>query len=181
MGRGRRGGPTTAARVTAAEKRRKALELRKAGATYEQIAQEVGFAHKGNAHRAVAEAIASIPRADAEELVAITTARFDALILGLWPKARAGDTAAAREVLRVERDRARLLGLNDVDARMAAVAEGRLQLDEQTAVAIWTVIARVLDALGLTAEQEAIAAREVPAQLRLVSAGELDPEKGAAS
>jgi hypothetical protein len=43
--------------IAVLERERKALELRKGGATFERIAQALGYADRGNAHKAVQKAM----------------------------------------------------------------------------------------------------------------------------
>lgn len=63
--------------ATAAEKRKKALDLRRAGWSFEGIATEVGYANKGSAHRAVKQGIAAITRESATELLELELSRLD--------------------------------------------------------------------------------------------------------
>lgn len=92
------------------QKRRKALELRLAGATYEQIAQAVGYEHRSSAHNAVKQAMEeSAPSKDLLEAEDTELARLDAMLTGLWPKARRGDVTAVDRVLRIEERRSFLL------------------------------------------------------------------------
>lgn len=99
-------------RITAAEKRAKALELRKAGATYDQIARQVGYHNRGNAYRAVHLALKEITAEPATEVIKLELERLDAMLLGLWPAARKGKEAAVDRVLRIMERRAALLGLD---------------------------------------------------------------------
>lgn len=99
-------------------------DLRRDGLTLEQIAEHIRLGADGEepyniSVGAVAKIWREYSQKRAEELhedeaVArqVTLDRLDAIIAGLLPEARAGDTAAARVVLQAERDRAALLGLN---------------------------------------------------------------------
>jgi ribosomal protein S7 len=100
-------------RVVMAEKRRRALQLRIGGATFEQIATQIGY--PGQRHRAykiVNEAIREIYREPAEELVQIECARLDAMLLGLWTRARSGEERAIASVIKIMDRRAAYLGLD---------------------------------------------------------------------
>lgn len=99
-------------RIAAAEQRRRALELRKAGATYDQIAQQVGYTNRGSAHRAVMAALKEITAEPAQEVRQLELERLDAMLLGLWPAARKGNQGAVDRVLRIMERRAKLLGLD---------------------------------------------------------------------
>lgn len=102
----------TARALTAAERRRQAIELRIAGATYDQIAQTVGYASKSAAWKAVNKGIADIPREAANELRTMELERMDRLTRAAWTKALRGDVPSIRAVLEISRDRAKLLGLH---------------------------------------------------------------------
>ncbi|MDL4812798.1 hypothetical protein [Actinomadura opuntiae] len=111
-GHGRGEDAASARRVEAAQKRARALELRKAGATYDQIAQQVGFSNRGTAQRAVVTALREITAEPARDVLALELERLDAMLLGLWPDARRGDQQAIDRVLRIQERRARYLGLD---------------------------------------------------------------------
>lgn len=95
-----------------AERRRKALELRRAGASYEQIAAQLHYTNKGSVWRDVRTAIQDIYREPAQDVVKIELQRLDAMLLGLWAKAKSGDTQAIDRVLRIQERRAAYEGLD---------------------------------------------------------------------
>lgn len=99
--------------ATAAEKRKKALELRRAGWSFDDIAEEVGYANKGSAHRAVKQGIAAITREAASELIELELSRLDDLLAGLYENARNGDLFAVDRALKIADQRAKFLGLYD--------------------------------------------------------------------
>jgi hypothetical protein len=114
----------TSRNAALANKERQALELRMAGASFDQIAQKLGYSEKGAAHRAVTRALISTVKPAADELRELETARLDRLLLAFWPAALEGDEKAADRVLRIMDQRAKLLGLNmptkvDVDATVS--------------------------------------------------------------
>jgi len=98
--------------ITAAERQRQALELRKGGVDYQTIANRLGYKWPSGAHKAVMSALKAVIREPAEDVLALELARLDALFFTLWPKARAGDTAAIDRVLRIMERRAKYLGLD---------------------------------------------------------------------
>ncbi len=101
--------------MTSAEtKRANALELHLAGATYDAIAKAVGYASRSGAHQAVQAALKANITPEVTEAAKSELARLDAMLTGLWPKARRGDVAAVDRVLRIEERRAAVL------ARVAA-------------------------------------------------------------
>jgi hypothetical protein len=98
--------------VRAHERHLRALELRKAGATYETIAGQLGYANASGARKAVASALKATLREPAEELRTLELARLDAMALALWRRVQDGDEKAVDRVLRIMERRARLLGLD---------------------------------------------------------------------
>lgn len=102
------------AREAAAERRVKALELRKAGASYRQIGRTLGVSEKtahGDVHRALAH-LAQLETETATALRTLELARLDALYTGHFSRAVAGDDKAARICIAIQERRARLLGLD---------------------------------------------------------------------
>ncbi|MFC5126894.1 hypothetical protein ACFPRL_27245 [Pseudoclavibacter helvolus] len=101
----------TERRATAAEKRKQALELRRQGLQFDDIAKKVGYASKAAAHKAVQIAIRDITRESAEELIELELTRLDDLFAGFYEKARKGDLFAVDRALKVMDQRAKFLGL----------------------------------------------------------------------
>lgn len=95
------------------ERRTKALELHLAGATYDAIAKTVGYASRSGAHKAVQQALADADETapDVAEAAGTELARLDAMLTGLWAKARRGDVQAIDRVMRIEERRSQILGL----------------------------------------------------------------------
>lgn len=92
-------------------KRVRALELVAEGKSYDEVAREVGFSHRGSAHRAVFKALAEREVEDVDLLRALELARLDKLQASLWDAALAGDHRAVASALRIIDQRVRLLGL----------------------------------------------------------------------
>jgi hypothetical protein len=98
-------------------RRAKALELHLAGATYDAIAQAVGYSDRGHAHKAVQTALTDLGRPPPpDEVLATEIARLDAMLTGLWGKARRGDVQAIDRVLKIQERRAALRQLSGADA-----------------------------------------------------------------
>lgn len=99
-------------RAVAAVKRAKVVEAVADGATYEQAAEQAGYVTRSGAYKAFWKAV------DAREANAVNQARtleltrLDALQVGLWEQALAGDVKAVNAVLRIIEQRSRLLGLD---------------------------------------------------------------------
>lgn len=91
----------------------RALELALAGATYQKIAEQLGYSSRAAAYRSVKRALdrnAPDPRA-VDELRAKEAARLDRLQQAHWVSALNGSTEATHMVLKIMDRRARLLGL----------------------------------------------------------------------
>lgn len=161
----------TPVKVNAQQRAAKALELRKGGATFDQIAQQLGYAGRGKAFEAIQAALREVTREPAEELLELELQRLDALQNGLWPKASRGDTKSVDSTLRVMERRHKLLGLDDFEARIAAVEEGKLALAEDQAAVVAQGIRRILDRLDLSPAQQALVGTVVPEELRALTAG----------
>jgi hypothetical protein len=95
-----------------AEKQRKALELRKAGASYDQIADQLKLGNRSVAFKLVKAGIKAIVKEPAESVLHLELARLDAMLLGCWTKAKLGDPQAIDRVLRIQDRRAAYLGLD---------------------------------------------------------------------
>lgn len=115
---------TSPRRIEAAEKRTRALQLRKAGATFDQIAQQVGYENRGIACRAVQQELAELPKEDAAELRDLEMARLDSLLTAMWPKAINGNGWAVDRVLRIMERRARLAGLDQPEQIAISTVQG---------------------------------------------------------
>lgn len=107
------------------ERERKALELRKGGATFEQIAQALGYADRSNAHKAVRRAMRETIQEPADEVRRVEVERLDVLLKALWPKALStGDKQQARAVeqcLSIMARRSALLGLDAPSRRVVEI------------------------------------------------------------
>lgn len=99
-------------KLTASERRLMALELRKGGATYRAIAKELGYGGPGAAYKAIDRALKDVMREPAEAVRTLEIERLDAILIGIWPMAKAGDPACIDRVLKIMERRSRLLGLD---------------------------------------------------------------------
>lgn len=109
-------------RIDARAKDLEALQLRKAGMSYEQIARamtERGMKiSSSGAHKAVSRALDELVNQvaeEAKEVRALELARLDQLQLAAWERAMAGDTASIETIRRLMGRRAALLGLDRQD------------------------------------------------------------------
>ena len=113
-------------RIVALEREQRALELRKAGATYQQIADAMGLSTMG-AYNAVKRAIGKLNNKITEDAKAVRRLELERLNqaqLAIWPRVQKGDIKAINALLRIMERRAKLLGLD-------APAEANVNVTEQ--------------------------------------------------
>lgn len=132
--------------IAAAERARLALEARKSGATYDQIAKQLGYRGPDGAHRAVKRALIRLRQEPADDVRALEIARLDRLLMGQWRAAigtaeTPGDPAAVDRVLKIMARRAAYLGLDapvvfSVQQVVTAVAAELGMTDEETAATV---------------------------------------------
>lgn len=91
------------------DRRRRAMELHLAGASYDQIAEVLGYANRGGAYKAVQAALEETGPMEGEEEITTQIARLNAMLQGLWPRARKGDAGAVDRVLKIDERRTQLL------------------------------------------------------------------------
>ena len=109
---------TSIRRLQAVERAKQALELRKGGASFPEIARALGYSGPAGAYQAVMSALRKTLKEPAEEVRTLEVARLDAMLLALWPQVRQGNQGAIDKALKVEERRAKLLGL-DAPAKIA--------------------------------------------------------------
>lgn len=124
-------GPITGPKeIEARQRQAQALELRKGGATLQQVADAVGYGDASHAHRAVMAALATVlPDSTRDEARRLELARLDGLILAHWPAARGSEVdfdKHARIVLQAIGMRSKLLGLDAPTAVDVRIREGEL-------------------------------------------------------
>lgn len=105
---------TSKRRIESAEKRLKALDLRKAGMSYRQMAGHLGVS-PSMAHRYVLQALEMLDsdaKDKADLIRKLELERLDRMLEGFWDKASDGGYYEAKRVLEIMERRARLLGLD---------------------------------------------------------------------
>lgn len=102
----------TPPRLSRAEKRRPALELRVKGYSFQEIADELGYADSGVAHNVVKDELEAARVETVEEMRQIEGARLERAIQAIWPQVLRGDLEAIKTLLQVVRLKARLYGLD---------------------------------------------------------------------
>jgi hypothetical protein len=98
--------------INAKERQHLALELRKAGHTFETIAAKCGFKDRSGAYKTVKNALQHYNDEPVAQLRALEAARLDQLLTVFVPKMLKGDIGSAHVVLKTIETRARLYGLN---------------------------------------------------------------------
>ena len=114
---------TSAARARKLKNQGQAIDLRRAGLSFTQIAEKVGIS-RSSAHQLVQQGMEDARRqiaASVDELRAEELSRLDGMLAKLYPRAARGDVQAADRVLKIGERRARLLGL---DAPMRTALQG---------------------------------------------------------
>jgi hypothetical protein len=130
----RRGGANKGATVktspAAIERRQRDLqcvELRKAGLTWQQIADRLGYGSQGHAYDRFMIVMRDYPREDVETWRNTISDRYDAMIRALWPQVLQGKWLAIDRVTRILEAQARLHGANRPEK--IAVTAGETDLD----------------------------------------------------
>lgn len=96
--------PQALKREASLMKATQALQLRLAGATYDQIAEQLDYLHKGRAHDAVQKALIATVQEPADAYRKMELARLDRLLLSIWTQATTsgpGQLAAIDRALRI--------------------------------------------------------------------------------
>ena len=105
-------GATSPARITQRRRAAAALKRRSTGASFADIATELGFTTENAANKAVLSALRREVHGEAAQLRTLEGLRLDDLHAAAWGKAMTGDPAAIGCVLRIMERRARLFGLD---------------------------------------------------------------------
>jgi hypothetical protein len=114
---------TSQKRIAAAERARQALELRKAGVQYADIAITLKFASASGAYRAVARALARLTAEPAAELRKMEVLRLDRMLQAIWDQVVKGNQGAIDRALRIGERRSKLLGLDTPQKIQEAVSD----------------------------------------------------------
>lgn len=105
---------TGAEAVTTAQSEERALDLRRTGASYREIATALNMS-LGNAHKLVKRGLTrNLAKCSelADEIRTLELDRLDAMQTYLWGKAKRGNATAVDRILKIMERRARLLGLD---------------------------------------------------------------------
>jgi hypothetical protein len=111
----KRDGKNTVPASFAREKEVKVYELRKAGATFDEIAQVVGYSSGVTAYEAYKRVMVRLNEVLVEHAMEVRTTelgRLDTATRAIWQRVVQGDLLAIDRMLRIMERRARLLGLD---------------------------------------------------------------------
>lgn len=133
-----------------AERRRMALEMRKKGNAFREIARQLGV-DVHTAHADVGAELAALREmtvTEATELRALKLERLDGMTSGLWPEIEAGSPPAVSAAVPVSERRSRLLGLdapgvtkNELSGSLGVYAE-RLAAERALFLTLTTTVER---------------------------------------
>jgi hypothetical protein len=130
-------------RLLAVERQRKALELRLADCTYEEIAHILGYATSMGAWKAVDSALKKTLQDPAEKVRTQERARLQRLFKTHWPKALKGDARSTEICLKIMNRRAALDGL-DAEKTLNVTGGVNVRLsDSERVAAIQSLLARM--------------------------------------
>lgn len=114
------------------DKERRVIELRRAGLTFDVIAQEVGYSNASGAHHAYTRALKkTLVSAGADEMRETELDRLDRLQRFAWPQASQGNLRAIETILRIMGRRAKLLGLDAPLKAEVTTYEGGTEIDRE--------------------------------------------------
>jgi len=95
-----------------------AFELRKAGASYELIAEKLKYKTSKGAESAIRRVLKDkYDPEDVEDVVMMELARLDALQLIAWRRAKEGDLSAMDRILKIMERRSQYLGLDKQESQ----------------------------------------------------------------
>jgi hypothetical protein len=137
-------GASKAQRAKTAKRRTDAIKMRTAGADWQQIADQLGYASRGAACTDVTRAMEKYV---AEEAAAVEVhrhlllARLERLLVANWPRALQGDTQASEVCRKIVMDISKTLGLeapkrhelltiDAIDAQIAHLVEELASTDD---------------------------------------------------
>ena len=98
--------------VNKQERMRQAWELRKAGVSYDDIAQRLGYSSKAGAYNAVKSIMQQVTQETGKELQTLHNERLNTMLMMAWRNAQQGDIKAIDTVLRIMERQATMSGID---------------------------------------------------------------------
>lgn len=106
-----------------------ALELRRTGMTFEDIAAQLGYSSRSGAYNAVNRYLQRIEYEGVDELRKIEGERLDRAMLAIWPQVLNGDLGATNALVRIQERRAKLFGLDAPQKIAPTTPDGNAQYE----------------------------------------------------
>lgn len=135
------------------ERQTQALELRKAGVSYQKIADSVGYKTADAARKAVRAAIDRLAIEPAMEVVQISLATLDELQMRVMAAFRAGDLSQADRILRIMGERHALLGVTSETFKEEAAKKAGVSLTQNAIMIVQgsesDFVAQMMRAVGM--------------------------------
>lgn len=124
---------TSKSAVDARTKERQVLELRRAGATYTQIGEQIGISESAAARyvRRAYERLCAETSETTAEMRQIETERLDAMLLSIWPRVRKGELIAIDRALSIHSARSKLYGLEVKEQPPQASVTVKFESDDE--------------------------------------------------
>lgn len=122
--------------IQAAERRAQALELRKAGATYQEIANALGYKGVSGAEAAVKRGIDLLGMEAAKDVVLIDLARLDDFQKRCTAEMRKGDLSQIDRIMRIMTMRHNLLGITAESYREAVAKQAGVSVTQNNVMVI---------------------------------------------
>lgn len=114
-------------------KERQILDLRRAGATYSQIGEQLGIDVSTAAKhvRRAYERLCAETSETTAEMRQIETERLDAMLLSIWPRVRKGELIAIDRALSIHSARSKLYGLEVKEQPPQAAVTVKFEGDDE--------------------------------------------------
>ena len=93
-------------------RRTRSVELKIAGHSYQQIAEELGYANRGTVHKIIKEALAGREADAVDMLRQVEVDRLNALQAAVWPRAMQGHLPSIAAAQKLIEARCKVLGLD---------------------------------------------------------------------
>lgn len=144
--------------MNSGEKTRRAIALKLAGASYNQIAIQLGYHDASGARKAVQRGMKSALHENASELKKIHYGRLEHMLMLLWPEVNQRDLPAMSAALAVMDRMERLYGLNAAERLEVGVGNNTVILadgDKESYIkALEEAGQRVSNRVGLSSTQD---------------------------
>ena len=116
-------------RALASSRLTRAIGLKAQGRTYQQVADELGYANRGSVYSIVQKGLAEGEAQSADTLRFVEQQRLDALQCAVWDQAMNGHVPSVGAALGILKARMRLLGLAGAKEADCAQAQTVVQQD----------------------------------------------------